>query len=384
MNKNILWLYILSAMVYFGQGINSLPAQSFFFYLKETLGFDAQKIMWIGSLIGLSWLVKPIWGYIIDSWGISKRSWMLLSIGLSLILALCLGFIVALPLVIGTMILISWSGAVRDVAVDGLMCCEGKRYKITGKIQSIQWMAITVASILTGVVGGWLADHTTYQNCYLLLVPFYGLMFFIAWNYKEKVLKITSKLSFIASMKILFKDKNLLLVCGFLLLYNFSPSIGTPLQFIQRDEFGWSRTFMGLLGTIGAAASVLGAWLYYHFSKKIDLTTWLYRAVWIGASTTLCYLWYTPVTCIIYDIIFSIISMFLTLMILDLMARESKIGYEAMCFALLCSITNLTSTLNGFIGGLLLPIVGLKTLIIISAGCSFACLPLISRLKLDK
>ena len=115
-----------------------------------------------------------------------------------------------------------------------------------------------------------------------------------------------------------------------------------------------------------------------------DLKVWLYRAVWIGAITTLCYLYYTPFTCILYDVVFSVMGMFLTLMILDLMARESKIGYEAMCFALLCSITNLTSTLNGFIGGLLLPIVGLKTLIIISAGCSFACLPLISRLKLDK
>jgi MFS family permease len=382
MNKNILWIYILSALVYFSQGIGSLPGTAFFFYLKETLHFDEQKIMWLGSLVGLAWLVKPLWGYIIDTWGFSKRTWMLLSIALSLIFTLLLGFITALPFIILGMILISWSGAIRDVAIDGIMCVQGKKHHITGKIQSIQWIAITVAGILTGFVGGWLADHSTYQNCYLILVPFYILMLFIASKYNETMTDKASKLKFWDSMKTLFKDKNLLLACGFLFLYNFSPAIGTPLTFIQRDTFHWSKTWIGTLGTLGAIASVFGAWLYYHFSKQLDLKVWLIRSVWIGASTTLCYLWYTPVTCVIYDIVFSVIGMFLTLMVLDFMARESKTGMEAMAFALLCSITNLTSTLNGFVGGWLFPIVGLKWLIIISASTSFLCLPLIKRLKI--
>jgi len=382
MNKNIFWIYVLSALVYFGQGIGSLPSQAFFFYLKETLGMDAQKIMWIGSLIGLAWLVKPLWGYLIDTFSISKRIWMLVSISLSFGLTVLLGFMTALPLIILGMTLLSWSGAIRDVAIDGIMCVQGKKHQITGKIQSIQWMAITAASILTGVIGGWLADHTTYQICYLLLLPFFAIMFYIAWQYRENDVNTNIKTSFITSMLLLFKDKNLMLVCAFLFLYNFSPSIGTPLMFVQRDEFGWSKTFMGLLGTIGAIASVAGAWLYYHFSKQIDIKVWLKRAVYIGSATTLAYLWYTPITCIIYDILFSVMGMFLMLMVMDFMARESKHGLEAITFSLLCSVTNLTGTLNGFVGGWLLPIVGLKWLIIISASTSFLCLPLIKRLKI--
>jgi MFS family permease len=389
MNSNIFWLYAISILVYFGQGIASLPGTAFFFYLKETLHFDEQKIMYLGSLVGLAWLVKPIWGYLIDSLGISKKIWLLISISLSLILTLSLGFLTALPVIVGAMILLSWSGAVRDVTVDGMMCVQGKKHNITGKIQSLQWMAITIASILTGFSGGWLADHASYQTCYLILVPFFILMLFMASKYTDvdvtyniKRIGITPAREFYLSMKELFKDKNLLLACGFLFLYNFSPAIGTPLAFIQRDTFHWSKTFMGTLGTIGAIASVFGAWLYYHFSKRLDLKVWLVRSVWIGASTTLCYLWFTPITCIIYDVVFSVIGMFLTLMVLDFMARESKTGMEAMAFALLCSITNLTSTLNGFVGGWLFPIVGLKWLIIISAFTSFLCLPLIKRLKI--
>ena len=384
MNKNLFQLYTLSALIYFAQGINGLPALSFFCYLKETLGFDVQKIMYITSLISLAWCAKPCGGWLIDFLGISKKIWIIWSIIISLVFTLLLGFISYLPFVIFCMFLISTSGAIRDIANDGQMCVMGKKYKCTGALQSLQWSSITVASILTGLLGGIIAEHFNYHIAYLLLVPFYVTMLFIALNYKEETLNTASKLSFIDSMKNLFKDKNLLLVCIFLFLYNLSPSIGAPLQFIQLDTFKWSKTFIGLLGTIGAIASLGGTWLYWKFSKNLDLKLWLYRSIWLGAICTLGYLFYFPFTAVLYDIIFSITSMFFTLLVLDFMARESKTGYEALTFALLCSVTNLTSTLNGFIGGWLFPIVGLKVLIIISAFASFLCLPLISRLKLDK
>jgi MFS family permease len=381
MPKNLFQLYILSALIYFAQGINGLPNLAFFCYLKETLGFDAQKIMWIGSLISLAWCVKPCGGWLVDFLGIPKRTWILGSILISLLFTIILGFITYLPLIIFAMFLISTSGALRDIANDGQMCCLGKKYKCTGALQSLQWSSITIASILTGLTGGIIAEHFNFHLAYLFLVPFYVLMLFIAWNYKEKITYKTSKLSFIDSMKNLFKDKNLLLVCAFLGLYNFAPSIGAPLQFIQLDSFHWSKTFIGFLGTIGAIASLGGSWLYYKFSKSLNLRIWLYRSVWLGAFCTLGYLYYTPFSAILFDIVFSVTGMFFTLLVLDFMARESKIGYEALTFALLCSVTNLTGTLNGFIGGWLFPIIGLKYLIIISAICSFACLPLIRRLK---
>lgn len=382
MNKNIWQLFALSALIYFSQGLSGLPDSAFFFYLKETLGWNEQKIMYIGSIIGLAWLIKPCIGHIIDNWGIPKRTWILGSILASLICSLILGFLAALPIVVLTMMMLSCSNAVRDVAIDGLSCCEGKKNNITGKLQSLQWSAITIASILTGVVGGWLADHTTYQNCYLLLVPFYIIMLLMAWQYKENMSEITkNKTHFFGTMKELFKDKNLILVCLFLFLYKLSPSIGTPLAFIERDSFHWSRTFMGFLGTISAVASLGGAWLYYHYSTKLNIRSCLVWSVWLGALTSLAYLYFTPFTAVLYDIIFSVVGMFIMLMILDLMARESKSGYESISFALLCSISNLTGTINGFLGGFLLPIVSLQVLIIISAASSFLCLPLLKRIK---
>jgi len=87
------YIFALSACVYFGQGIEGLPGSAFFFYLKETLGYDESKIMYLGSLIGLAWLIKPVIGYLIDTFHLTKRTWILLSLALSTIISIFIGII---------------------------------------------------------------------------------------------------------------------------------------------------------------------------------------------------------------------------------------------------------------------------------------------------
>lgn len=385
MDKKLFWLYGLSAVVYFGQGIESLPGMSVFFYLKETLHYNEQKIMFLSSLISLAWLIKPVIGYMVDKTKLTKKFWITSSIITSALICTYIGLMptMLLPVIVGLMMIASWNGAVRDVTVDGIMCVEGKKANLTGKIQSIQWMAITVASILVGVGGGYLAEHFKYQVSYLALLPFYVAMLLITLQYRPSAKsRVKKSEGFLTTLRTLFTDKNLLLVCVFIFLYNFAPSVGTPLTFIQRDQFHWSKLWIGTLGTIGAIASMIGAWLYWKFSKKINLNKWLLYSVFIGAFNTLCYLYFTPVSCVAYDVVDSVTGMFIQLMVLDFMARKTKPGMESMSFALLCSVTNLANTCNGFVGGYLFPMVGLKWLIVISAGASFLCLPLIRRIKI--
>ena len=73
-NQNKLkWIYILSAAVYAMQGLEGIPNLAFFFYLKENLGFTPEKIMYISSIIGLAWVVKPIYGYLVDNFLSNKK-----------------------------------------------------------------------------------------------------------------------------------------------------------------------------------------------------------------------------------------------------------------------------------------------------------------------
>jgi hypothetical protein len=135
------------------------------------------------------------------------------------------------------------------------------------------------------------------------------------------------------------------------------------------------------MATIGTAFEISGALLYYKFSQKIKLKKWLFISVFLGAVTTLSYLYYTPVTAVIYNVVYSVAGMFIFLMVMDFMARNTLKGLEATSFAFLCSISNLALVTSNLSGAILLPLIGLKWLIVISALTSFLCLPLINKIE---
>ena len=108
----------------------------------------------------------------------------------------------------------------------------------------------------------------------------------------------------------------------------------------------------------------------------------MYWSVFIGAITTLCYLYFTPISAVIYGVIFSVIGMFVFLNIMTMMAQSTIPGKEATSFALLCSVNNLAGTASTLAGAFLFPKIGLQPLIIVAAFTSFLCLPLIKKLEI--
>jgi hypothetical protein len=380
-NKKLFWVFALSSAVYFVQGIEGLPSQALFYYMKETLKFSAEKIMFLGSITISAWLIKPVIGYIVDNF-FSKKIWIFISLVADIITVLLLGLIrFPIFLIIAILILNSTNSSFRDVSVDGIMCVEGKKHNTTGKIQSIQWISISVSGLLTGIGGGVIAQKWGYQVGFLCLIPFYLTVFIFTHLYKEnKDLSQNASSTLISDLKKLFSDKRLLIVALFIFLYKYSPSFGTPLLFIQRDTFKWDKIWIGTLATIGTVFEISGALLYYKFSQKINIKKWLYISVFLGAVTTLSYLYYKPYTAITYNILYSFIGMFIFLMVMDFMARNTTPGLEATSFAFLCSVSNLALVTSNLSGAFLLPIIGLKWLIVISSVTSFLCLPLIQKI----
>jgi len=389
-NNKLLWIYILSASVYFTQGIESLPGLSLFFYLKEKLHLSPSTIMYLSTIAGIAWLIKPIQGFLCDNY-LSKKTWIILSLLGSVLISFYLGLISFLPLTILVVLMAlgSFNATIRDVANDGIMCVEGKEANECGSIQAIQWTSITFAGIITGLVGGYIADHYSYKVGYLALIPIYLIIMGIIVKYRSSAKRETQStqkpptlIPSILSYRKLFTNKSFLFACLFIFLYNFAPGFGTPLMFIERDSFHWSGTFMGILGAITSIVSIGGSILYFKFGKKLDVRKCLIYSVFVGAVTTLCYLYFTPVSCIIYGIVFSFIGMFVFLNIMTLMASSTITGKEATSFALLCAINNLAGTASTLSGAWLYPLIGLKPLIIIAAGTSFICLPLIKKLEI--
>ena len=385
LENKLFWIFALSSAIYFTQGIEGLPGLALFFFLKEKLGFSADKIMYISSVTGLAWLVKPIWGYLADNY-LTKKLWILISLLGSILISMYFGLSPILPL--GMLILMAslggWTSAMRDTAVDGIMCVSGKESNECGRIQALQWASITVASIIVGLAGGYIADHFSYKFGYLCLIPIYIVIASIVLRYRATVSShsTTSLWENIKSYKVLFTHRKFLWACLFLFLYKYSPSFGTPLAFIERDVFKWSGMWMGALGAIVSGFEILGALVYFKIGKRINLKRWLIISVWLGASTTLCYLYFTPVTAIVYGILFAILGMLIHLIVMAWMAESTIVGKEATSFALLCSVSNLAGTASSLSGAVLFPKIGLSWLILLSAITSFICLPLINKLEL--
>ncbi|MCX5694180.1 MAG: MFS transporter [Candidatus Omnitrophica bacterium] len=379
-NKKLFWVFALSSAVYFTQGIEGLPAQSLFYYLKETLNFSAEKIMLIGSLTAFAWLIKPLIGYLVDSL-FSKRVWIFISLALDITFVLFLGLLqIPLLILVALLIVSSGSAAFRDVATDGIMCVEGKKYQATGKIQSIQWISLLIAGLFTGLGGAFIAQRWGYQTGFLCLIPVYLLVGLPTYLYQEETLEKRQSTLF-ADLKILFSNKQILIIGLFIFLYKYAPSFGTPLLYIQRDSFKWGKMWIGVISTLSTVFGIIGALLYYKFSQKINIKKWLYYSVFLGGLTTLSYLYYTPVSAVVYDVAYSFLGMFIFLMVMDFMARHSVSGLEATSFAFLCSINNLAGVTGNLSGAFLLPLVGLKWLIILSALTSFLCLLLINKIE---
>jgi len=376
----------LNSAVYFAQGIQALPSQGLFYYLKEGLNFSAEKIMLINSIIIFAWVVKPVIGYTIDNF-FNKKAWIFIALLSDIIIVLILG-LTQLPIftLVALLLVNSTNAAFRDVSVDGIMCVEGKKYGLTGRIQSIQWIALSIAGLLTGVLGGYIAQSSGYRLGFLCLLPVYLMVGLAAFFYKEsKNPKEGYPARYLfTELKKLLMDKKLLIICVFIFLYKYSPSFGTPLFFIQRDSFKWGKVWIGTLATISTVFQIAGALLYYKFSQRINLKKWLLISVFLGAVTTLSYLYYTPVTAVVYDILYSLIGMFIFIMVMDFMARSTVSGLEATSFALLASISNLALVSSNVSGAFLLPKLGLKWLIVVSALTSFLCLPLINRIDFSK
>jgi MFS family permease len=343
--------------------------------------------MYIGSITGLAWLIKPLWGYLCDNF-LSNRLWIILSLLGSISIAFYFGLTSFLPLalLITLLSLASFNSALRDVSVDGIMCIDGKKTNTCDKIQAIQWTSITVAGILVGLGGGYIADHFNYKIGFLCLIPIYLIILGIVLKYKsenslntpeqrqiktrgrtlhegKRPSSLTNLLQTIISYKDLFANKKFLIACLFLFLYKYSPSFGTPLSFIERDIFKWSGQRMGILGAIVSCFEITGAIIFFKMCKKINIKKWLYISVFLGAITSLCYLYFTPISAVCYGIAFAVLGMFIHLIIMSWMAQSTISGKEATSFALLCSINNLAGTASSLSGAFLFSKIGLSFLI---------------------
>ncbi len=393
---------IIFALVYFfsPNGLSSLPNLSISYLLKDVFKLTATQAAYFSAISILGWAIKPLWGLISDLLpikGSRRRNYLILTSLVAafcwLILALTQNYNVWLLLLILTFS--SFAFAFQDVVTDAYMVEIGKKENKLREFQSVQWMAVSIAQIITGFAGGLAAQKLAYQTTFAIsfFFPFaVALIAFLLLRHEpEAILKFYE---FKQVFKSAILNKEFLLITLFLFLWNFSPSYGTPFFYYMVDELKFSKILIGTLGSVAAIGSALGAIIFGTFLRKINFKKLLIFSILIGGLGTFFSLIYLAhfvknnqplaIALSVFDrIVFGSLGMIAFLTMLTFAAQKTESLVAGSMFAFLTSIINLGGIGSSFLGGFLYSKIGLGPLIIVSGLTSLAILIFIPFLKIE-
>jgi predicted MFS family arabinose efflux permease len=378
-------LGLLFAIVYFSQGMVYLPDQVLAIVLKER-GLTAGQLAAFNWIITVPWFIKPVYGLLSDFvplWGTRRRSYFLLSTTLASAAALAVVWVppqAYAGLVIAVTLL--WLGVgFTDVLTDALMVERGRPLGLTAAFQSVQWAALSAASVLVGVAGGYLAEQRALAAAFVLVAcfPVVSLvMAAVTVREPRRPLDVEGLAETGRAIRRALGQRELWLVAGFIFLVFGSPSFGPAFFYYQTDQLGFSQSLIGALASLGAAAGIGGALAYAPLARRFSLRRCLVGVLGASAVSTLAYLLYQgPRSAVAITLLGGALAMAAQVALLDLAARACPPRAEATFFALLMSVSNLAMRSAEWIGAGLYERLGYPPLVLLAAAGTAAALLLV-------
>ncbi|HKC06807.1 MAG TPA: MFS transporter [Candidatus Dormibacteraeota bacterium] len=384
-------LALLFAIVYFAQGMVYLPDQVVSIVFKER-GLTAGQLATFTWVITIPWFIKPVYGLLSDFVpiaGTRRRSYFLIMAALATVSAIAVSLMSGAPYwALACMITLLWLGVgFTDVLTDALMVENGKPLGLTGTFQSVQWAALSASSILVGVAGGYLAEHRAFAAAFALVACFPLISLLMAWLVVQEPPARPNLEGFgetWAALRHATGRRDLWLVASFIFFWAFSPSFGPAFFYYQTDTLHFSQTLIGALASLGAAASIAGAWAYARLARRFPLKRLIVWSIGAGTVGSLAYLAYGGVvSATVITVIFGAVGMTTQLAFLDLAAKACPVRAEATFFALLMSINNLGMRSSEWTGANLYDWLGYTPLVLISTAFTAAAWLLVPLVPID-
>ncbi|HSL48487.1 MAG TPA: MFS transporter, partial [Candidatus Deferrimicrobiaceae bacterium] len=385
-------LAILFAVVYFAQGMWSLPNQTLTITLKER-GLSAGEVATFFSFSVIPWLIKPAYGLLSDFvplFGQRRRSYLLLTSALAAGAGLAMGLVAPHSYwwLVGLFTAMGLGLAFTDVLVDALMVENGRPRGLTGAFQAVQWGAIYTAAVLVGELGGLLAERRSLRAAFVLAALFplisFCMTLFVVHDPPARADRKAFRQTMAATREAL-GERDRWSVAGFIFFWTFSPSFGPALLYYQTDVLKFSQQFIGHLGALGSLAAVAGAFICAPLSRRVPLKRLINVSIGAGVAGTLAYLLYRDAwSAVVIDIVFGCVGMITQLVFLDLAAKACPRRVEATFFALLMAVFNAGSQSSQVVGGYLYDWLGYTALVLISTAFTAVGWLLVPLVKIDR
>ena len=358
--------YIFFAALYFVQsvgdptsGLIAQPVRS----MLRSWGELPAALGALMALLAVPWTIKPVFGLLSDLvplFGSRRRNYLLLANGLAAASLLLLAFVPLAPvsrwLLFALLLPTTMAIALGDVIVDALMVEKGQPLGLTGRFQSIQWTAANAALLLTGVIGGYIAEERLQSLAFALCGALWLFAFVVAWRYaddrQDAHLDSASLHETGAALLGVFRDPLFLAVCALLTLWSFNPVWGSVLYLHMTEGLGFSEQDFGNVTSAFFAGSLIGSIGYGIYCRSVRLSMLLHLSILAAIFSNAVY-WQldTLTSAYVVSVLAGAAYMTGTLIQLDLTARIIPATAAATVFATVMALTNFAGSASQAFGG---------------------------------
>jgi MFS family permease len=345
-------LYFIQSVGDPGSGLIAQPIRS----LLRHWGESPASLAGLMALLAIPWSIKPVFGLLSDFvplFGSRRRNYLLLANGMAAVSLLLLALVPLSPehrwLLFALLFPTAVGIALGDVIVDALMVEKGQPLGLTGRFQSIQWAAANAALLLTGVLGGYVAQAKLQSLAFVTCAALWTVAFAVSWRFiarkgREEHLNVASFSETGAALLGVLRDPLFLAICVLLTLWSFNPVWGSVLYFHMTEGLGFSEQSFGNVTSAFFAGSLLGSIGYGIYCRSVRLSAAIVSnaVYWQLSSLTSAY---------VVSVIAGTAYMTGTLIQLDLTARIIPARAAATVFATVMALTNLAASASEAFGG---------------------------------
>jgi PAT family beta-lactamase induction signal transducer AmpG len=276
--------------LYFAQGLPYVVVMTLAVVMYKNLGVSNTQIALLTSWLYLPWVIKPLWGPLVDLLG-SKRRWI---VALQFVVGAALAGValaVPAPAFLQTTLVVFWllafASATHDIAADGFYMLAqppAAQAAFVGVRSTCYRLAMIGGQGGLVVLAGWLQQRTgQVALAWAWVFGLMALLFVAAAAYHQWALprpahdrpaprSATFRADFAAVFAAFFRRPGIVRLLAFLLLYRFAEAqllkLVTPFMLDPQSAGGLGLTTQDVgiaYGTVGVTAltvgGLLGGWL---------------------------------------------------------------------------------------------------------------------------
>jgi folate/biopterin transporter len=400
--------YLVIFLVALSQGITGLSDLAMNYLYKDDLKLLPHQVSRINSIATIPWIIKPVYGFISDSFPIYgyRRKPYLFIFGLSVCLCwVLMSLYVDSIYKAVTIVLINQSSiAFCTVIGEAIVVETSQKQKHTdpdagAKNVSLYFLIKSFGTLLTAFSSGALLEYMDKRNVFLITACFPLMIVFSSILLIEK--KVTSKedasginiqnvrneeyinYNTIDQSKIAQSNntkeglkQQIDLFCSFLKLeqiykpvififfYMLTPSYGDPMFYFYTNELKFAPMTMGRLRLIYGIATVIGIWSYNKYLKNVGFKKIILSTTMLSmAFNMLSIVLVTRLNldlgipdflfCMTADALTTALAEINTLPLLVLACNICPKNIEGTLYAFLMSVVNCGSLFSNQIGALI-------------------------------